>query len=130
MTRGQGLIAAAVALLINMVSPAHAAASVQPCVPTVLTSSPAACTFNIWGFVRDANGNPVAGATVSDGSKIVESRSDGFYDMYELGPGSYVIDASKTGAGCSVVIDAPVAATSAIINGGAHYDLNLPCVVV
>lgn len=99
----------------------------QPCIPPVWTSSPAECTFNIWGYVKDEEGRPFANMTVSDGSPAGTTRTDsnGFYDLFETLYGTYSISTGRSGCIASAVVN--VQLIPALEQGGKRQDFTLPC---
>ena len=39
---------------------------------------------NVYGYVKDANGNPIAGVAVSDGFRVVTTDANGYYEMNDV----------------------------------------------
>ena len=39
---------------------------------------------NVYGYVKDANGNPIAGVSVSDGFRVVTTDANGYYEMNDV----------------------------------------------
>lgn len=39
---------------------------------------------NVYGYVKDANGNPIAGVAVSDGFQVVATDANGYYEMNDV----------------------------------------------
>lgn len=54
-------------------------------------------TANLTGMVRDDNGNPVVGATVSINNRHSTTLSDGSYGFTNMPPGAYAATVSKDG---------------------------------
>jgi hypothetical protein len=61
------------------------------------TWAPDPCAGAIAGRVGDASGQPIAGATLSDGAGQTTSGPDGTYRLDGVPPGTYQVTASKTG---------------------------------
>lgn len=101
----------------------------SPCIaPAPTSGSPAACTFDIWGYVTGADGDPIEGAIIRDVHNGQETYSDsaGFFDLYEPVPGSYTISALVVfpGGSCNRVLIKWVG-PEALILGGAREDFDL-----
>jgi len=94
------------------------------CVPP-LVDSPARCTFNIYGFVTDINGLPVSGVYVDDGGSTAISDFRGFYDLYQLQPGTVTLGYSYGNCGGNETVSSSI--DSALLNGGKRHDIQLPC---
>lgn len=105
------------------------AASPPTCVHPVNSSSKAQCTFDVWGYVTYQNGSPVAGADMTDhAGQNLSSDANGFYDFYELEPGTYYIEAHAPNQfGCYIQQFVDDNAAKALMNGGTRADLQLPC---
>ena len=39
---------------------------------------------NVYGYVKDTNGNPIAGVAVSDGFRVVTTDANGYYEMNDV----------------------------------------------
>lgn len=66
------------------------------------SSSPPIPTFTISGLVKDTNGAPISGATLSmfvNGTRTTQSDSTGAYSFPGLPTGTYTINISKSGYG-------------------------------
>lgn len=53
--------------------------------------------YKVSGTVKDMNGNGVANALVTDGTRTERTASNGTFTLYRLDPGSYTLAASKQG---------------------------------
>lgn len=98
------------------------------CIPPVLAMAPtsAQCTFDIWGYVFNADGQPVSGVIVSDGANHVVTDAAGFYDLYEFLPGGRNLNAYHPGS-CDRSETVHVTFHGALLEGGFHQDFQLPC---
>ena len=99
------------------------------CTAPLSAQSQAQCTFDIWGYVTYEDRSPAAGADLTDhvGSNA-SSAAGGFYDLYEMAPGTYEITAyAPNQPGCEVSRTVDDNAAAALMNGGTHVDLRLPC---
>jgi hypothetical protein len=90
------------------------------------------CFFDIWGYVTNASGQPIANAVVYDGHGT-ETATDatGLYRLPEDQPNSYGVWVGVPGAGgyiChkTVMVVDPNAST-AMYRGGARQDIQMPC---
>ncbi|MFQ3550274.1 MAG: carboxypeptidase-like regulatory domain-containing protein, partial [Armatimonadota bacterium] len=70
----------------------------------------------ITGYVRDANNNPISGATVSTTGYSTTTNSSGAYTLSNVNPGEYTVTASKSGYASQ--------AKSALVANGASVTLN------
>jgi len=94
----------------------------------------------IEGTVRDTNGNPIGGATVttSPGGYTATTGSDGFYRMWNVAPGTYSVTAQKAGyttqthtnrnvvAGQITVVDFTLSVIPGAISGVVRDSANNP----
>lgn len=118
----------ALLILTATVTPALGRAAAEPpvCVPNAVAGSPARCTFNVWGFVRDANGIPVRRATVRTGEQKVVTDNRGFFDLALGAPGTHQLSVTAL-AGCKGGAHVTVDGVDALMNGGKRHDVKLPC---
>ncbi|HEX9697402.1 MAG TPA: hypothetical protein VGB64_13945 [Actinomycetota bacterium] len=96
----------------------------SPCVRPIVQTG-ASCTFNVWGHVRDADGDVIA-ATVRVGTNQATTNEQGFFDLYLPNPGSYTV-LVESRPGCRVPLRVEVDAAAAIRDGGVRRDVLLPC---
>ncbi len=64
----------------------------------------------VYGYVKDTNGNPIAGVAVSNGFKVVATNADGYYELdgvtpdtwyiYISTPAEYKVDTNEYGQPC------------------------------
>ena len=63
----------------------------------------------VYGYVKDTNGNPIAGVAVSNGFQVVATNAEGYYEMnvtpdtwyiYISTPAEYKIDTNEYGQPC------------------------------
>lgn len=120
------LLGVAATIITGSIARAAPAGLDQPCVPPLVPSE-ASCTFDIYGYVTDANGEPFPGVHVSDGDRSTTSDSRGFYDLFELQMGTYFLTfAAPTGA-CYSGTHVVVTTYRTLIEGGTRHDAQLPC---
>ena len=58
-------------------------------------SSAQVATFHFVGTVKDADGRPLGGAVISDGSQAATTGADGTYDLPETATGSFTLNVSR-----------------------------------
>lgn len=116
------ILAGSLVYLLGLPSPSSSAEPAT-CVHPANSSSPAQCTFDIWGYVT-LNGSPVSGALVYDALGSTTTDSNGFYDLDELEPGQYRVVAATSRCQTSQVVEDD--AVSAVENGGQRVDFALP----
>ena len=94
----------------------------------------------IQGTVRDSNGNPLSGATIttSPGGYTATTGSDGFYRLSNVAPGTYSVTAQKAGystqtqsnrnvvAGQTTVVDFTLSVIPGAISGVVRDSANNP----
>ena len=71
-------------------------------VGTLFTAAPGASALTLYHFVgtvSDADGRPLAGATVSDGGQTTQTDASGHYSLGESSTGSFTLDASRSDTG-------------------------------
>jgi len=93
---------------------------------TVLSGSSALADFSltevilpgsITGSVNHAeNGSPIAGATVSDGTRTATTDATGKYTIADVPPGTYQVTASKSGYESSTSSGTVVSCGTAVMN--------------
>jgi len=72
---------------------------------------------SITGLVTDAeDGSPIAGATVSDGTRTTTTDAAGAYTIVDVPPGTYQVTASKSGYESSSVTVTVLEETTAVAN--------------
>lgn len=98
------------------------------CVPPVV-ASPARCTFDIFGYVTDADGIPLDGAWISDGFRNAVTDSQGFYDLWQLQPGATTTIAvwHPRVQACHRSYSVNRQVHNSFLNGGTRQDAELPC---
>ena len=74
-------------------------------------SSAQVATFHFVGTVKDADGLPLGGAVISDGSQAATTGADGTYDLPETATGTFTLNVSRPhsrDAVASVTVVSPV----------------------